>query len=319
FGGYGFWSARNFIIFFDENLKEWEVINPENTSLIPEESFSGMHIIIGDEFYIFNSNYNNPINRFENIFNTKLWKYNFTKKTWSLIGETDFVEQTMFQPEIKINNKLLINLSSKIVIIDILNNNISEFEKGPHSHQIYRDFTSIFNNERFYYFTSDNKQNLYIVTATESEMIGKKISSKSFYSNNQKLKTLGISVFVLILIIGFFRLYKKYQKRKNRIQLLENGLLFKKRFVQLDKESNKILRILIKNEFVNSSEILKIIEKEQFSRAHNERLKFQKIEELNFQIKMLLSKDEDLIISRKSSFDRRIREYILINRESFVN
>ena len=86
-------------------------------------------------------------------------------------------------------------------------------------------------------------------------------------------------------------------------------MLYRQKFIQLGEESIQILDLLLTNEEVNSSEILKITEQDQFSRAHNERLKFQKIEKLNFQLKTLLAIEEDLITSSKSKYDRRIRVY----------
>ena len=111
---------------------------------------------------------------------------------------------------------------------------------------------------------------------------------------------------VLILLIW---LVKKLRMQRKSIQLLDNGLLYRQKFIQLGEESIQILDLLLTNEEVNSSEILKITEQDQFSRAHNERLKFQKIEKLNFQLKTLLAIEEDLITSSKSKYDRRIRVY----------
>ena len=86
-GGYGFWSARNFITFYDENLNEWEVINPEHSKQLPKGLINGEHFLLDDELYIFNSYYINPLNRHEHVYNDNVWKYNFNKKQWKLLGK----------------------------------------------------------------------------------------------------------------------------------------------------------------------------------------------------------------------------------------
>jgi len=65
-----------------------------------------------------------------------------------------------------------------------------------------------------------------------------------------------------------------------------------------------------------SSRILSVVEKEQYSPAHNERMKVQKINDINIKIKALLGVTDNIIESRKSEKDKRIKNYT-INREYF--
>lgn len=51
---------------------------------------------------------------------------------------------------------------------------------------------------------------------------------------------------------------------------------------------------------VSSVKILRIVEKEQYSPAHNERIKVQKLNDINLKIKALLGVNEDVIISIKT-------------------
>ena len=71
----------------------------------------------------------------------------------------------------------------------------------------------------------------------------------------------------------------------------------------------KIIKLMLSENEVPSSSILQIVEKEQYSPAHNERIKVQKISDINIKIATLLGIKEALITSFKSSKDRRIRLY----------
>jgi hypothetical protein len=70
-----------------------------------------------------------------------------------------------------------------------------------------------------------------------------------------------------------------------------------------------ILRLLLSDLEVPSRKILELVEQEQYSPAHNERMKVQKIKDINLKLKTLLGVNEDLIVSMKSKRDRRIRIY----------
>ena len=108
----------------------------------------------------------------------------------------------------------------------------------------------------------------------------------------------------------------KHHKKNSKIVLLENGLRFKNKFTEFDAESMKIIKTLLSEEEVYSNKILKIVEKEQYSPAHNERIKVQKLNDINLKIKALLGINEKIIQSVKSKLDKRIKIY-MISREYF--
>ncbi|WP_298265676.1 hypothetical protein [uncultured Lutibacter sp.] len=318
FGGYGFWSARNFITYFDNtSTYEWDIVNPENSQELPEESMSGIHILIDDELYVFNSTYNNPLNRLEYSFNEKLWKYNFIEKKWTYLGDTEFINTIPTTHNIVFDDKLIIFQYSKYIVVDLINNTVKEFEKTMKGQQVYHVLEPFFHNNRFYFFDIDNSGQLYFSFASENEILGKEINSKHFYTNSLKVKTWVLTIFILILSYFIYKTTISIYRKRNKILLIENGLKYKRKFIHLDSEALIILKLLLTTNTVNSADILKVVEKGQFSRAHNERLKFQKIEEINFQLKTLLGSDEELITSKKSDFDRRIRVYS-INKKYFI-
>ena len=71
----------------------------------------------------------------------------------------------------------------------------------------------------------------------------------------------------------------------------------------------EIIKLLLSKDEIYSNQILNIVEKEQYSHAHNERIKVQKLNEINLKVKTLIGTSEDIISSFKSNKDRRIRIY----------
>jgi len=309
YGGYGFWSARNFITYYNFSLNQWELEVPLN-SMTPEGSFLGNDILIGNDLYIINSFMVNPDKNLEILVNKKLWNYNFKEKIWKMLGETDFTtgKYTRISP-IKVDNKLFLINESNISIIDVLNNKIELYEKGLPSRHI---FSQAFYNEKHFYFFHTDKDKLFLSQVEESELLGNFIGVKKLYTDKKKFKLyffliLGLVFLILILV----KISKYWLDRWGKIEVLENGIRYKRKFVQLDNPTIKILELLISSKKVNSSLILGLVEKEHFSKAHNERLKLQKINEINFKLKTLIEVDYDIIIASKSPFDKRNIEYAI--------
>ena len=325
FGGYGFWSARNFITYFDKDLKEWEIVNPTNSKEFPLEFYGGIAHVIDDDVYFFNGYYNNPTNRYEKVYNQNLWKYNFKLKEWKDLGIVDyyFKDTPIYRELLRFpyavqpivyRDKLFLSLTSQIAIMDFKNNLLTFHKKGKSANYLVGKLASFFLNDRFYNFSLQDTGKVYLSIATDSEMIGPEINQTKIYKNENFVIQILIGLFFTGIFISSIFIFKRLLKKRNKLRLLENGVTYKNKSIQLDDESMEIIQALFKSEYINSNEILQIVEKTQYSRAHNERIKIQKIEDINFKFKTLLGINQDLITSSKSNFDKRIRVY-QINRD----
>ena len=310
YGGYGFWSNRNFFTYFDNNTKEWEVVDPINSESIPDGTYGGYHIKFADDIYIFNGFKINPYRRKERILSNEVWKFNFKDHQWKLLGKTPLIKPSKYT---KYYNSILIKGLGNITKIDVIQNKITLYEHGLFSSRFVDIYPSYYVNNTVYCFINERGR-LYFHAIEEKDFFGKKISEKSFYKNYSWWITLTIIV-VLIPVLIFFTVWKirKYYKKQKKIVLLDNGLRFKNKFIEFDEESMEIIRMLLSKIEISSNQILSIVEKEQYSAAHNERIKVQKLNEINLKVKMLLGINEDIISSNKSNNDRRIRIYKILN------
>jgi hypothetical protein len=311
FGGYGFWSSRNFFTFFDEDLKEWEVENPVNSKIFPDGTASGLHFLDKDDLYIFNGQVMNPNDLKIEMPNNEVWKYNFIKKTWKFLGKHKALSyDPLLMIPIKMGNNLLLFDTKALILIDFSKNKITSYKRGKYVFWLYTKIPSFYFNNRFYVFNEKN-EDLYFRAAVIDDFIGEKISDKPLYTNNNSLKLLILMVMLLAVFAFGFKFLVKQVKKRNKILLLDNGLLFKNKFTEFDPKAMAIIKTLLLNGETNSNSILGIVEESQYSVAHNERIKVQKIEEINFKIKTLLGINTDVINSKKSKLDRRIRVYTI--------
>lgn len=319
YGGYGFWSARNFLTYFDTDLLEWEAISPVNSKEVPKGTFDGLYILDHDNAYIFNGKSIDDFNKTEMYFNNEVWKYNLKLNEWRYLGTSEFIDLTHFPHPIRYKKSLLVLYTNGISIIDLGNNKHIKFKHGKYSHNVIASLNHYFLNDRFYFFfysKEDNNNEVYIKSASENEFIGEFISEKPFYSKYNLLKSF-FSLIAGLLLIAFLANvgFKQFKKRK-KIVLLDNGLRYQNKFIEFDQKAMGILRLLASGTAVSSNKILSIVEEKQYSAAHNERIKVQKLEEINLKIKTLLSFNGDIIQSKKSEEDKRIRQYF-INKNLF--
>ncbi|PKP08660.1 MAG: hypothetical protein CVU08_14975 [Bacteroidetes bacterium HGW-Bacteroidetes-3] len=321
YGGYGFWSARNFFTYFDADLLEWEAISPVNSKEVPKGTFDGLYILDNDNAYFFNGKSIDDFNKTELYFNNEVWKYNFKLNEWHYLGTSELIDLTNLAYPIRYKKSLLGLYTNGMSIIDLGNNKQTKFKHGKYSHNVIISLQHYFLNDRFYFFSSrpnnsKERNNVYLRSASENEFIGEFISEESFYSNYNLVKgsfylVAGLLLTALLVNFGF-----KQFKKKKKIVLLDNGLRYQNKFIEFDKKAMEILKLLVSVEVVSSNKILSIVEEKQYSPAHNERIKVQKLDEINLKIKTLLNFNGDIIQSKKSETDKRIRQYF-INKNLF--
>jgi len=310
YGGYGFWSDRNFFTYFDNKTKEWEVVDPINSESIPEGSSGGFHILSGDDIFIFNGFKINPYRRKEKIINNEVWKFNLKDHQWKFLGKTPLIKPS---PYTKYNNSILIKGLGNITKIDVIHNKITLYEHGLFSSRFVDMYPAYFVNNKVYCFINERGK-LYLHAIDEKSFFGKNISEKAFYKNYTWWIKVAM-IYILIPLLIFFIIWKslKVYKKRKKIVLLDNGLRSKNKFTEFDPEAMEIIKLLLSKDEIYSNQILNIVEKEQYSPAHNERIKVQKLNEINFKVKTLLGVNEDIISSNKSKIDKRIRIYKILS------
>lgn len=307
YGGYGFWSNRDFFTYYDKKQDEWEVYHPIHSEITPTGRAFYFSIKNKNLFHIFGGRIVNPDNRRQQLNNDEVWTFDFKNSTWEYRGKHDPIDE----PEINISfdNKLILIEKNRMTLIDVQGNSITSYNNSPISAQTDGIRHAVYANGKFYVIIT-NTTGAYLNIVKEEDFFGKKIKEARFFKNQGYwFKKGGILLLIMsgiILILWFLK--KKFVDR-NKIKLLDNGLRYHLKFTEFDQESMKIIKLMLSENEVPSSSILQIVEKEQYSPAHNERIKVQKISDINIKIATLLGIQEVLITSFKSSKDRRIRLY----------
>ncbi len=309
YGGYGFWSVRDFFTYFDFGHREWEIYHPDHSKVIPQEIYGAHHVKLGHELTIFGGLKLNPNNRREKFDNNEVWTYDLKNKEWDYKGKHESIERDL--TSINYDSKKLIVTNNNVILIDMLSNKISTYEHSSLSAQIQGKSLLGFYKGKFLLITHSNGH-FYLNLISKDEFFGALIKEDAFYQNTQD--QLGRVLFYLLCFaagILFVWLLIRGFKKRNKIKLLENGLRYRNKFTEFDAQSMAILNLMLSKPHVASNQILKIVEKQQYSPAHNERIKVQKIKDINLKIGTLLGSNESVIRNFKAENDRRIRVYTI--------
>ena len=156
-----------------------------------------------------------------------------------------------------------------------------------------------------------------MVSKIQLKEITKDIYNKdTFYSKNN---TVLIFLITLIIIMGLSALlyyFRRFQKDK-KIQLLENGIQFKNKFIDLDSLSISLIKVISKKD-MDFSEVMDIVSQDHLSKMQNERIRNQMITQINLKLKVITKNSNDFLIVSKSTFDKRYK-VISINNSDYGN
>ena len=302
FRGYGFWSMRNFITYFDFNQLEWFPLDFSNKNLSEGYSNSFFHSI-GNDFYFFGGNKMNGF--FEIKPNFKIYHFSNPKKKWNEIGELD--------NQVKLDNFHFINNSSLYIIdestlteVHLINKTISSYKKhislysGVHSK---RSISTIGNNV---FFVTRQNDELFLNSISLEELLNEPISKRSFIvTNNSYLYLLLGFMFIIILII-------LKRKKTNQLIIVSNQqLLMGRKRLEISKFQYRLINILIHNNRTLNKDFDILNENEYLNKYHFQRTLKNEILQINLMFKTLTVSNDNMIIIKKDEVDKRINIYQL--------
>lgn len=316
YGGYGFWSYRNFFTYFDTKTREWEILAPLGSSVFPEGSQSSTVNKLDNKFYIYSGVTLNPSNPLEFIINDKVWEFNFNSKSWNLLG-TSKIDLSKYITSIPYGEKqvFLTPYSDEVILIDAANNSLKIFKQSSSTRNLseYKEHQMKFFDGYFYCFSTIHAQDAFrLVAIPENEFFGDFIKEEKFYYNNEKIYySISIVLLTGMSILIYFNL-RKWNKKRNRIVVNDDSLMYKGKVIPFDDKSINVLNLLLySTEEIIFSELIDINENKELNYAHKTRVVNTLIDEINFKLKAFIGIKTDLITFQKSELDKRIKVYTI--------
>tara|TARA_B110000967_G_C18843555_1_gene540711 strand:- start:122 stop:1483 length:1362 start_codon:yes stop_codon:yes gene_type:complete len=316
YGGYGFFSEREFIVKYDFDTNEWESVNI-TSSLNPTGRFDFAHYIKEDVLIIIGGNKVDPLNRLERLSLEDSWEFSFKEMSWSpLFSSEDFnyFNSKSFNTGNNIGVRtrkefFLFNYENNILEIYNVNNTLLKHDSRFKIH-LYDD--------KYHFVVNRNNSEKILINRSKKELFGALKSYKEINKNINYLLwfVIFLSVVTLSLIVYYLNRYL------NSVILYPNRIKHKRNVVKISNEEYLILCEFISNgNIIENNQIQSLLDKEQYDRSHNIRLKNNLIESLNSKFKYLISDEsKQYIETQKSEYDKRYKRYFLnIGQLSIVN
>ena len=303
FGGYGFWSSRNFFTYFDNSSKEWE-FHASNSMLLPPPIHNFNYKLLDEEFIITNGYSPNVNTGTKNQIVSDIWKYNFTDRKWDNLGVSNLPK---YDNIIEIDNDVFYARKLKtmdFIFVDYLNNIFYDVETANTSFPV-NGINSIIKGDTLYAYKEGN-----FLKKPYRELIytSKGITEKRIYLRSIELiNGLGLSSFTLVALLISCILFIKYrQNQKPRITQL--GLRFKGTSYDMLESEKNIIKAIISKEEVMSQEIYDLVENDNLSYPQNNKIKNDTIKKINNKLEKVLGIKE-FIKSKKLPEDARVLVY----------
>ena len=313
-GGYGYWTLSNFLTYFDDLSNEWQIYPISANNSIPPGIINHTGFHTNDSYYFFGgSSLDEKGTRTLSKVNDKVWQFNFKEKKWKLLGTFLGGSNIKNFKSFKINSKLLLLDEQKVLYeINVLKNTLIKYKIAPILYRFMRDIKPIY-FKNFVYFIDESKNvNKVALNEITKEPI---IVSKFYDTQNITEKILLASGFIILLIVLFF-IAKRYANSKT-LKLLDNGVRYKNKFIELDNLSISIIK-MVEPQDIELSKVFNLVKKDHLSKIQNERIKNQYIDQINLQLSVLTGIKEDFLIVSKSNFDKRYK-IIRLNKAVYGN
>ena len=300
YGGYGHNQTNDTFQFFNFVTKSWNYLK---TNVVKSEDapFNSVTISLENKTYFvggFNINFSDGLEKIPH--QITVFDFNTRKFIKTHFKELNFL-----------NNKVLGVTETSVYFFDEkniyhLNLKNEYFEIFKKDEYLTRFTTSnpnrkIVNNIITSYDFIDNQINkIQLNKFLNSKNLIEKGSIKSKLEFAEFIKKLGVLFF--ICAIGFIL---RHIIIRNRIRVFKNKVIFKGRTLNLEKNERLIFEILIERREISGKKVLEIVYNDNLSVGHNERNKLKTIYKLNYKLKVLFKKTDDVVLQKKNDLDKR--------------
>mgnify|MGYP001582072768 CR=1 FL=1 len=312
YGGYGYFSTRDFLVKFDFDTLEWESIKI-NDALIPSGRFGNFYDVYEDNLIVIGGTTVNKLDKEKRIILNDIWKFSFKEMKWTYLFNDPEISSVDFNT-LKFNNNILYRDSQQIKVLNLDSYELKSFDINNSYLKINTNFKTHFHNNNFHFVVDRNNGNRVLITRTEKELLGRIKTKKYLATNNyltlENILVTGLLVFITLVIL----VLRRYL---NSIFLYPEKIKYRNKNVFISNDEHLVLKGFIENQNTLENNILQgLLNKDQYHNSHNIRRKNNLVNSLNSKLKILFNENNfNFIEIHKSEFDKRYKRYLLSVRE----
>jgi len=309
YGGYGFWSFKNFITFFDNNISQWDLLYNES-KYTPPGRWKPIYNLIDDKLYVLGGR-SGSVDQDE-LF-SDVFYFDFIEKDFVNIGKLNPKIRTSYSlfSAPKIEDNILILNNQSLTKIDFKNLTFTNYSKGKAFTGVDNKYPTFVNNQNLFYISDLNGEKF--LNSFDISSIDESFNSESFSllknPNNFSLKN--YILFGLFIALVFWVILKIFSFKdfiKGLILYDEKNIYFNNNSVSITLNEKALIKYLSENPFITVPELNSIISDQQFAKSHFTSLRNRLLDKLNEKL-FKLTNIQKCIIETKNPRDNRIKVY----------
>jgi len=316
FGGYGFWSARNFFTWFDTTTGEWDIIPPTGSKKFPPGLMGPVIVAEGQDWYVIQGGIVVPENPTQYEQNDHVWVFRKDRLKWEKLGKlrADFSKRDM---DIAVGNRKLVVIekeNASFCLVDVVKNRLSIYPKAFHTLGFYAHagFSPVCYKGNLYGTRNDSETDQLLINIVPmTKILDLPHTSSRLYDPFVHARWIFLAAGVICGLALSVMAFKRYRKVSYKIQQEGNVLIYRSRKVELDNQQMAVYQLLRAQEEVSSDDIIDVAGNSNLHVTQNIRVKNQLIDQLNMKLHFLLNTNEKLIEVKPSKIDKRIKVYKL--------
>ena len=306
YGGYGFYSSKNNIVYFDSSSKEWSMLKQKNLNPVSNTSRLSKYDSIEDVFYTtFGMQNRNGIE----FYNYKTVKFDFKTLNWIEVSELDkrimdFIQKktgTIIPnyPEASLINRDYFAeidfINDEFRVYDI-HNNIIENRRNIIYNEVNKEFFVAFENNY------NNKLNFAVIK--KYDLLGEKFSTYNLHKKKYyAYYALGAIILIIIYVVFFFR-------KKSIYDLIKNKKGLDSELDEIEKKLKDKLIDIYPRELTYPE--ISILLDFNLSYESNIKKTQKTINHLEFKIQRSLKTKSSVFETSRNEFDKRIKQVRII-------
>ena len=312
YGGYGFWSFKSFITFFDNNISQWELLYNES-KYTPPGRWKPIYNLINDRLYVLGgrSGVAGSVDLDESF--SDVFYFDFVEKEFVNIGKLNPKIRTTYSlfSAPKIDDNILILNNSHLTKIDFKNLTFTNYSRGMAFSGVDNKYPTFVNNQNLFYISEINGEK--VLNSFEISSIDESFNSESFslIEKPNNLSQKNYILFAFFIAIIFWIILKIFSFKdflKGLILYDEKNIYFNNYSASINPNEKALISYLSENPFITAPMVNAIISDQDFAKSHFTSLRNKLIKDLNEKL-FLLTTTEKCIIETKLPDDNRVKVY----------
>ena len=327
YGGYGFWSFKNFITYFDENIKQWDLFY-NNSNYLPAGRWKPIYNLLDDKLYVLGgrSASAGTINQDQSF--SDIFYFDLINKEFISLGSVNTKLKTKYslfsQP--KLGDNIFLIDTDNITRINFNSLTVTKYFQKNFFLGIDNKFPTFIKGQKLFYISNLNGSKY--LNFFDLKSIDKNFESESFslLAEDKQISLEKSLLFGVLIFFVFWVILKIFSFKdfiKGLILYDDMNIYYNNQSAPITTKEQELISYLSEKPFITAPRVNRIISDQQFAKSHFTSLRNKLVGDLNEKL-FMLTNNKKCIIETKMPEDNRIKAYkadssIIKKKISFLN